>query len=117
MPGAAPVGWGAIAETLASISGQALAAVRERQRERSRVRRLEAILEIAGRWNQNQGIETLLIEMAEAATRLLEADRASIFLWDKANHVLVGRPALGVAGNELANPRPFGHRGAGRPER
>ncbi|HVC98718.1 MAG TPA: sigma-54-dependent Fis family transcriptional regulator [Pirellulales bacterium] len=106
--GVVPVDWGAIAETLAPICGQALAAVRERQRERSRVRRLEAILEIAGRWNQNQGIETLLVEMAEAATRLLEADRASIFLWDKANHVLVGRPALGVAGNELRIPDNFG---------
>jgi len=34
----------------------------------------------------------------------LEADRASIFLWDRANHVLVGRPALGVPGGELRVP-------------
>jgi Nif-specific regulatory protein len=92
---------GATVETLAAICGQALSTVRERSREHARVRRLEAILEIAGRWNQNQSIENLLVEMAEAATRLLEADRASIFLWDRANHLLVGRPALGVAGHEL----------------
>ena len=28
-------------------------------------------------------------QMAQAATRLLGADRASIFLWDRPNHVLV----------------------------
>ena len=39
--------------------------------------------------------------MAKAATDLLEADRASIFLWDRANHCLIGRPALGVKGGEL----------------
>ncbi len=39
--------------------------------------------------------------MAEAATRLLRADRASIFLWDRAHHCLIGRPALGVKGGEL----------------
>ena len=32
---------------------------------------------------------------------LLKADRASIFLWDRANHCLIGRPALGVKGGEL----------------
>ncbi len=42
--------------------------------------------------------------MAEAATRLLGADRASIFLWDRPNHTLVGRPALGVEGGELRIP-------------
>ena len=34
----------------------------------------------------------------------LDADRASIFLWDKKNRLLVGRPALGVDGNELRLP-------------
>ena len=48
--------------------------------------RLEAILEIVGRWNQTQEVEDLLVQMAEAATRLVEADRASIFLWDRAAH-------------------------------
>jgi len=46
-------------------------------------------------------MEPLLVQMAEAATRLLGADRASIFLWDKPNKTLVGRPALGVEGGEL----------------
>jgi Nif-specific regulatory protein len=42
--------------------------------------------------------------MAEEATRLLGADRASIFLWDRPNKTLVGRPALGVPGGELRIP-------------
>ena len=46
----------------------------------------------------------LLVQMAEAATRLLDADRASIFLWDKRSHALVARPALGVQGGELRIP-------------
>ena len=66
-----------------------------------RITRLEAILEIVGRWNQTQEVEDLLVQMAEAATRLVEADRASIFLWDRAAHQLVGRPALGVGDGEL----------------
>lgn len=89
---------------LAVVCGRALAEVRERERQRRRAERLDAILEIAGRWNQNQQVESLLVEMAEAATRLLNADRASIFLWDRHSHTLVGRPALGVGKEELRIP-------------
>jgi transcriptional regulator with GAF, ATPase, and Fis domain len=46
--------------------------------------------------------------MAEAATRLLQADRASIFLWDRPNHTLVGRPALGLPNGELRIPDDHG---------
>ena len=42
--------------------------------------------------------------MAETSTRLLKAETASIFLWDKPNKLLVGRPALGVEGGELRIP-------------
>ena len=66
-----------------------------------KVRRLEAILEISGEWNQTLEMESLLQRMAETSTKLLQAERASIFLWDRANKMLVGRPALGVEGNEL----------------
>src|SRR5690606_38299511 len=66
--------------------------------------RLESVLQIASQWNRASEVEPLLTKMAEAATRLLEADRASIFLWDRANHTLVGRPALGVEGGELRIP-------------
>ena len=86
---------------VAPLLGQAALQVLTRHRERRRIRRLEAILEIAGQWNQQHETEPLLKQMAEAATRLLGADRASIFLWDRPNKTLVGRPALGVEGGEL----------------
>ncbi|MFO0905460.1 MAG: sigma-54-dependent Fis family transcriptional regulator [Pirellulales bacterium] len=69
-----------------------------------RAERLEALLEITAQWNRTQGLDELLKQMAEAACRLLNAQRASIFLWDERTHELVGRPALGVAGGELRVP-------------
>lgn len=90
--------------TLAALLGQAVATVRQRRRELRRVRRLEAMLKIAGDWNQTREMEPLLVQMAEAATHLLGTDRASIFLWDRPNKLLVGRPALGVPGGELRIP-------------
>ena len=91
-------------EQLAPVVHQAIAAVRRRASDQRRLRRLEAILEIANQWNQTHEVEPLLVQMAEAATRLLQADRASIFLWDRPNHTLVGRPALGIASGELRIP-------------
>jgi len=91
-------------ESLATVLGAGLRIVRARQRHRQRAAKAETILSIVGRWSQTQEMETLLNQMAEASTQLLEADRASIFLWDRANHVLVGRPALGVPGGELRVP-------------
>jgi transcriptional regulator with GAF, ATPase, and Fis domain len=78
--------------------------IRARQQERDRATRLQAILEIAAQWQQTHEMNPLLVQMAETAIRLLSAERASIFLWDKANRTLVGRPALGVEGGELRIP-------------
>ena len=89
---------------IAPLLGQAMQQVRQRARERRQIRRLKAILSIAGHWNQTHEMEPLLILMAEAATKLLTTDRASIFLWDRSNHTLVGRPALGVGDQELTIP-------------
>ena len=95
-------------ERLAPLCADSLATVADRRaldrRQARRIDRLEAILEITQRWNRNRRMESLLEEMAQAATRLLVADRASIFLWDRPNHTLVGRPALGVEGGELRLP-------------
>ena len=91
-------------QAIAKILAWGLATAGDRQRQRRRVEQLEAILQIAGQWNRNPEVESLLAEMAEAATRLLDADRASIFLWDRRNHTLVGRPALGIEGGELRVP-------------
>ncbi|MBN1912528.1 MAG: sigma-54-dependent Fis family transcriptional regulator [Pirellulales bacterium] len=96
------------AEALGLLLGECLDAIGQRQQrllhDQRRLRRLEAIVEIAQRWNQNREMHSLLADMAQAATRLLDADRASIFLWDRASRTLVGRPALGVDGGELRVP-------------
>jgi transcriptional regulator with GAF, ATPase, and Fis domain len=89
---------------LAPVLHAGLEAVRRREKDRRRLGRLEAILEIANSWNQTREVQTLLSQMAEAATRLLGADRASIFLWDRPNRLLVGRPALGAPDGELRIP-------------
>jgi Nif-specific regulatory protein len=82
----------------------ALDVVGRQERALDRVERLNTILAITQAWQQTNEMETLLVRMAEAATRLLEADRASIFLWDKPNRTIVGRPALGVDEGELRLP-------------
>ncbi|MCI0358512.1 MAG: sigma-54-dependent Fis family transcriptional regulator [Planctomycetaceae bacterium] len=92
---------GGALETLAQWLHLGLSEVRARQSDRQQIARLQAILEIAAQWQQTHEMQPLLEQMAKAATRLLAAERASIFLWDRASHALVGRPALGVEGNEL----------------
>jgi Nif-specific regulatory protein len=87
----------AIARTLAD----ALAIVTRAADLDQRAERLETMLAITRQWQQTNDMETLLIQMAEAATDMFDADRASIFLWDKPNKTIVGRPALGVKGGEL----------------
>ncbi len=69
-----------------------------------RARRLAAILEIVAEWQQTLETDQLLRRMAETSTQLLNSERASIFLWDQRNRTLVGRPALGVDGDELRIP-------------
>ncbi len=93
-----------VLESLAEVFRAGLAAVMTRHEERRRTRRLETVLEITQQWNQTREVEPLLVHMAEAATRLLDADRASIFLWDRRAHILAGRPALGMPGGELRLP-------------
>ena len=83
-------------------------AVRQKAAGSRRIDRLNAILELAKQWGRTSNVERLLVQMAEAATRLLGADRASIFLWDRRAHMLIGRPALGVKDGEL---RIADHRG------
>jgi Nif-specific regulatory protein len=82
----------------------ALAIAQRNERTARRIRRLETVLDITHEWHQTNEMETLLVRMAEAATRFFNADRASIFLWDKPNKMIVGRPALGVPGGELRLP-------------
>ena len=76
--------------------------MRRREVLARRNEQLTTILHVAAQWNQTHQMVPLLEQMATAATRLLKADRASIFLWDKHNRTLVGRPALGVNNGQVA---------------
>lgn len=69
-----------------------------------RSERLNAMLDMTARWNQSRETGQLLMEIAEASTRLLNAERASIFLLDASGKMLIGSPALGVEGGEIQIP-------------
>jgi Nif-specific regulatory protein len=85
--------------------GQCLAAglqlIRARHSDQAQIARQAALLEITATWTRTLQMDKLLSQLAQIATRLLEAERASIFLWDRTTRTLVGRPALGVEGDEL----------------
>src|SRR5258708_5556149 len=57
--------------------------------------KLSAILTISGKMNSYPDLEALLDLVAREATRLLEAERASIFLLDWENLELWSKVALG----------------------
>jgi Nif-specific regulatory protein len=103
-PGAVPRQAMATLAALAPILAGGLHAVSRHHQHARRLDRLETVLGIVQQWNRTREVQPLLVQMAEAAARLLEADRASIFLWDKRTHTLVGRPALGVQYDELRIP-------------
>ena len=65
---------------------------------------LEAILEVTALWNQSRQTDELLMQIAEASTRLLGAERATIFLPDASGESLIGKPALGVEDGMLRIP-------------
>lgn len=69
-----------------------------------RAERLRAVLEATVKWRHTDQTGELLLQIAETSTRLLDAERATIFLVDPVRNLLVGRPALGVEGGELLVP-------------
>ena len=91
-------------EAVARQLRHAMVLIEQRGQSARRVKRLETILEIAAQWHSQRTAKELFEQMAEAATRLLDSERASVFLWDRPNHELVAMPALGVEGGELRIP-------------
>jgi Nif-specific regulatory protein len=89
---------------VAGVLGDVLSIADDRIRAGQRAERLETILNITREWRESEDMNTLLVRMAEASCKLFDAERASIFLWDRATKTVVGRPALGVAGGELRLP-------------
>lgn len=70
--------------------------------------RLQTMLEMTARWNQSRETDQLLIQIAEASTRLLVSERATIFLPDATGDTLIGKPALGVEDGTLRIPATAG---------
>ena len=71
------------------------------QAQQRDVQRMTHILTVAADWHQHLALDRLLESIALTATKLLNGDRASIFLWDKQSRELVGHPALGIEGKPL----------------
>jgi Nif-specific regulatory protein len=66
--------------------------------------RLRATLQLARTFAGEQETQHLLEQIARESARLLGADRASIFVWDRDQRQLIACPALGVEGGRLFLP-------------
>ncbi|MGB7326834.1 MAG: sigma-54-dependent Fis family transcriptional regulator, partial [Rubripirellula sp.] len=88
--------------------GLALQSFQRSADQSRRAARLEAILEMTVHWNQSRQTDELLEQIAQASTRLLGAERATIFLPDSSGSLLVGKPALGVESGEIRIPLTVG---------
>ena len=86
------------------VLGCCLSHCEHQQQGAARIDRLRSILEITSTLSSARETQPLLEMIANQATRLLECERASIFLWDQEHSELVACPALGVEGNTLRLP-------------
>lgn len=89
---------------LARTLSMCLSLVEREMRNRRQVERLKSTLSIASRLSMADDAAPLLEQIAHEATRLLNCDRSSIFLWDKDRNEVEARPALGVKGASLRLP-------------
>jgi Nif-specific regulatory protein len=94
--------------SLASVVSVVLAQGKAIEVARDRVQQLESLLEVSHQLALARDTQSLMERIAAESTRLLDADRASIFVWDRENKQLVARPALGVPGGELRLPENLG---------
>ena len=78
--------------------------VQQQAKQQRKIAQLRGVLGIAASLTTVPEVEPLLEQIAVQATRLLDCDRASIFLWDREHQELVARPALGVEGGSLRLP-------------
>lgn len=91
-------------DSLAAALGLALMSHRQLSSQSRRAERLEAMLEMTVHWNQSRQTDELLEQIAQTSTRLLRAERATIFLPDSSGRSLIGKPALGVEEGEIRIP-------------
>jgi Nif-specific regulatory protein len=89
------------AQAIGGLLSHALSVAQAQIGQLQRSGHLETLLRLTNEWQKSQDLTELLERMAHAAARVLKADRASIFLWDRKNKQLVGHPAMGVEGQPL----------------
>lgn len=82
----------------------AIELAQQQEQTRRHVERLKSTLDIASRLSAAEETAPLLDLIAREATRLLDCDRSSIFLWDRERDELEARPALGVDNGSLRIP-------------
>jgi Nif-specific regulatory protein len=87
--------------TVSRALGWGLEVARRQDLSVERVERLRVTLKIASQLSSARETRPLLELIAQEAARLLDADRSSIFIWDRDNREMVACPALGVEGNML----------------
>ena len=86
----------------------ALSIANQTSRQNKRLQRLQSTLQVTASFSTQKETQPLLEMIAEEATRLLNCDRSSIFIWDKPRKQVVACPALGVEGDELRLPDSVG---------
>ena len=91
-------------DAMAAAVGLAYHAFQQRIEQANRAERLEAMLDMTVHWNQSRATDELLEQIAETSTRLLGAERATIFLPDASGQNLIGQPATGVEGGKISIP-------------
>ena len=89
---------------IARVFQYCLEAASQRDRRVHQSARLRETLRVAYRLSEIFETVPLLEALAEEATRILDCDRASIFIWDQPNKKLLACPALGVEGGTLYIP-------------
>ena len=93
-----------LAVVLAKTLGSCLNVLSDRTRAARRIDSLRGILKVSLTLSTVTETEPLLELIAREAVRILNCDRASIFLWDREHQEVVACPALGVEGNSLRLP-------------
>ena len=88
--------------------GWGIEVARDRDRLVKTNDRLKTTLRIVSQLSTARDSKSLLELIARESARLLDADRASIFLWDRVHHELVACQALGFADGLLRIPDRLG---------
>jgi Nif-specific regulatory protein len=89
---------------IAAALSLAIAALDRQIFSSRRAERLASLLQMTASWNLSRETDQLLKDIAVASTRLLGAERATVFLPDATGTLLIGKPALGVEDEELRVP-------------